>query len=168
MSEEKANETIAETVEKVAEETVEAVEEAMENSVPPLLKLKSENPALFFGGIAGVVVAIVLFMLSGDEDEVGQHKQADMSLGSIHTLQAPNSLGASNVSLKILKIPGQMSAFDNDDDVTCNAPIGTSVTVRGFQDAFGTSQMFVQVEINQEIADCRQGVKGWTLKNNLN
>jgi len=169
MSEESSNDTINDAVEKVTEvveETVEAVEEAVESSVPPLMKLKNDNPTVFFGGIAGVIIAIVLFMLS-DEEGIGQHKQADMSLGSVHTLQAPNALEPGNVSLKILKIPGQMSAFDNDDDVSCNAPVGTSVTVRGFQDAFGTSQMFVQVEINQEIADCRQGVKGWTLKNNL-
>lgn len=173
MSEKDLNETVADVVEKateVVEEAVEAVEEvvedAVDSSVPPLLKLKNENPALFFGGIAGLILVLVLFMLSGDSG-VTQQKQIAVSLGSTYTLQAPNSLDANNATLKILKVPGQMSAFDNDDDVTCKAPVGTSVTVRGFQDAFGTSQMFVQVEVNQDIADCRQGVKGWTLKNNL-
>ncbi len=171
MSEENKNETIADAVEKVAEvveDVVETEEEAVESSVPPLMKLKEEKPAVFFGGIAGILLVLAFFMFSGDDDKVvRQFKQTAVSLGGTYTLRAPNALDGNNVSLKILKIPGQMSAFDNKDDVTCSAPVGTSVTVRGFQDAFGTSQMFVQVEINQEIADCRQGVKGWTLKNNL-
>jgi hypothetical protein len=168
MSEKKSNETMANAIEKVAEvveETIETVEEVVDNSIPPLIKFKNNNPALFFGGIAGVILVLFLFMLSGDN--VQEPKQVAISLGGTYTLQAPNALEPGKVSLKILKIPGQMSAFDNDDDVTCHAPVGTSVTARGFQDAFGTSQMFVQVEINQKIADCRQGVKGWTLKNNL-
>jgi len=168
MSEENSNESMSDVVEHAAEaveEVVEAVEEAVESSVPPLMKLKQEKPAVFFGGIAGIVVVLGLFALSGDDDSVRQHKQVDVSVGNTYTLQAANAL--TETSLKILKIPGQMSAFDNDDDVTCSAPSGTQVTVKGFQDAFGVSQMFVQVEINQEVADCRQGVKGWTLKNNL-
>lgn len=171
MSEENLKESVAEAVEKVAEvveETVEVVEEAVESSLPPLMKLKDEKPAVFFGGIAGILLVLVLFMFSGDDDKaVRQFKQTAVSLGGTYTLRAPNALDGNDVSLKILKIPGQMSAFDNKDDVSCSAPVGTSVTVRGFQDAFGTSQMFVQIEVNQDIADCRQGVKGWTLKNNL-
>jgi len=168
MSEENSNESMSEAVNhaaEVVEEAVEAVEEAVDSSVPPLMKFKEEKPALFFGGIAGIVAVIGLFALSGDDDSVRQHKQIAVSAGNVYTLQAPNAL--TDTSLKILKIPGQMSSFDNEDDVTCNAPSGTKVTVKGFQDAFGVSQMFVQVEINQEVADCRQGVKGWTLKNNL-
>jgi len=175
MSEEKSNESMSETVEHAVEKVGEAVdaveevvEEAVDNSVPFLIKLKQDNPMVFFGGIAGVILAVVLFMLS-DEEGVGQHKQAALSIGQTYTLQAANSLDGDNATLKILKIPGKMSAFDNDsdDDVTCTAPVGTSVTVRDFQDAFGTSQMFVQVEVNQEVNDCRAGVKGWTVKNNL-
>ena len=175
MSEENSNESMSETVEHIVEkveETVEAVEEAVEEavdtSVPFLMKLKQDNPIAFFGGIAGVVLVVILFMLSGEEG-VGQQKQVAISMGNTYTLQAPNSLDGANATLKILKVPGQMSAFDNDsdDDVTCTAPVGTSVTVRDSQDAFGTSQMFVQVEVNQAVNDCRAGVKGWTVRNNL-
>ena len=60
-----------------------------------------------------------------------------------------------------------MASFDNSEDVVCTVPSGTAVIARSFQDAFGKKQLFVQVEIPQQVADCRQGVKGWTLKNNL-
>ncbi|NOQ13686.1 MAG: hypothetical protein GQ583_04285, partial [Methyloprofundus sp.] len=88
-----------------------------------------------------------------------------ISLDQAYTLKAPNSVG--ETSLKILKVPGSMASFDNPEDIVCSAPVGTSVVARNFQDAFGKKQLFVQVEIQEEVADCRQGVKGWTLKNNL-
>ena len=180
MSEEKSTESnesaidsIKESVEDVVEEmqevvqnTAEAVEETVEAAVPPLMKLKQENPKLFFGGIAGIVVVLGLFFLSGGDSTSKRHaQQVTYTVGQSYTLQAPNAL--TDTSLKILKVPGQMASFDNPEDVVCNAPVGTQVIARDFQDAFGKKQLFVQVEIQQEVADCRQGVKGWTLKNNL-
>jgi len=172
-STEDAIENIKETVEDVVddiketvEEAVDAVEDAVDNAKPALMRLKEENPKLFYGGIAGVVLVLGLFFLSGGDSSKTQHtQQTAISIGQTYTLRAPNAVG--ETSLKILKVPGSMASFDNPDDIVCTAPVGTSVIPRSFQDAFGKKQLFVQVEIQQEAADCRQGVKGWTLKNNL-
>ena len=172
-STEDAIENIKETVEDVVddiketvEEAVDAVEDAVDNAKPALMRLKEENPKLFYGGIAGVVLVLGLFFLSGGDSSKTQHtQQTAISIGQTYTLRAPNAVG--ETSLKILKVPGSMASFDNPDDIVCSAPVGTSVIPRSFQDAFGKKQLFVQVEIQQEVADCRQGVKGWTLKNNL-
>ena len=130
------------------------------------MKLKEENPKLFYVGIAGVVLVLGLFFLSGGDSSKTQHtQQTAISIGQSYTLKAPNAVG--ETFLKILKVPGSMASFDNPEDIVCSAPVGTPVIPRSFQDAFGKKQLFVQVEIQQEVADCRQGVKGWTLKNNL-
>ena len=155
----------------IAEDVIDDVQEAVEDAVdavkPPLMALKDEKPAVFYGGIAAVVVVLGFFMFSGDDSSTKQHAQSAISLNQSYTLKAPNAAGNENATLKMLKIPGSMASFDNPDDVICHAPVGTAVIARGFQDAFGTKQLFVQVEIKQAIGDCREGVKGWTLKNNL-
>jgi len=160
-------EDVVEDVKETIEEAVDAVEDAADKAKPALMKLKEENPKVFYGGIAGVVVVLGLFFLSGGDSKT-QHntQQTAISIGQTYTLRAPNTVGG-EASLKILKVPGSMASFDNSEDVVCNAPVGTPVIARGFQDAFGKKQLFVQVEVQQEVADCRQGVKGWTLKNNL-
>lgn len=175
MSEDKSTEkmvdNIAETVEEVVDDITETVEEvvddikdAIDEAKPPLVKLKEENPKVFYGGIAAVVAVLGFFFLSGDSSSK-KHTQAALSVGQTYTLSAPNAVG--ETSLKILKIPGSMASFDNPDDVVCSVPSGTPAIARNFQDAFATTQLFVQVELVQAAGDCRAGVKGWTLKNNL-
>jgi len=161
-------EDVVEDVKETIEEALDAVEDAADKATPALMKLKEENPKVFYGGIAGVVLVLGLFFLSGGDSSKTQHntQQTAISIGQTYTLSAPNAVGG-EATLKILKVPGSMASFDNSEDVVCNAPVGTSVVAKSFQDAFGKKQLFVQVEIQQEVADCRQGVKGWTLKNNL-
>ncbi len=171
MSEKNTNnseETMQEAVEKTAEaveHVAEAVEEKVEQSVPPLMKLKDENPKVFFGGIAAIVVVLGVVFLSGGDNTSSSYTAKEYSVGGAYTLQPQNALV--DTSLKILKIPGQMSAFDRDEDVVCKAPSGTPVTITSFQDAFGKKKLFAQVEIKRAAGDCRQGVKGWTLSVNL-
>ena len=169
MSEQKSTDEVIEDIKETVEEVMDTVEEAIEDTVdtalPPLLKLKQENPKVFFGGIAGIVVVLGIFFMPSGSSKTGNIQQTALSVGQTYTLQAPNSLGES--SLKILKIPGQMSSFDNDDDVICKAPSGTQVVIRSFQEAFGKKNLFAQVEIPSEVSDCRAGVKGWTLSSNL-
>ncbi|NOQ64154.1 MAG: hypothetical protein GQ582_06555 [Methyloprofundus sp.] len=161
-----AVEDAVDTAQEAIEDAVDAVEDAVDAAKPPLMQLREEKPLVFYGAIAAVV-GLGLFMLSGDGGSATQHTQSQsaISLDKSYILKAPNSVGES--SLKILKVPGSMASFDNSEDVICNAPVGTSVIARGFQDAFGKKQLFVQVEIPAEVADCRAGVKGWTLKGNL-
>ena len=119
------------------------------------------------------MLVLGFFFLSGGSSSTAtkQHAQTAVSIGQTYVLTAPNAVGDSStvdgVTLKILKVPGSISSFDNPEDVVCNAPVGSSVIAKSFQDAFGKKQLFVQVEIQQEIGDCRQGAKGWTMKNNL-
>ena len=159
-------EDVVEDVKETVEEAVDAVEDAVDDAKPALMKLKEENPKVFYGAIAGIVVVLGFIFLSGGGSSVKQHAPTAVSIGQSYTLKAPNSVGETT-TLKILKVPGSMASFDNSEDVVCSAPVGTAVIARSFQDAFGKSQLFVQVEIQQEAGDCRQGVKGWTLKNNL-
>jgi len=171
MSEKNANnseETMQEAVEQTAESVehiTKVAEEKIEQAVPPLMKLKEENPKVFFGGIAAIVAVLGVVFLSGGESTVSSYSPKNYSVGGSYTLQPQNALV--DTSLKILKIPGQMSAFDRDEDVVCKAPTGTPVTIASFQDAFGKKNLFAQVEIKREVGDCRQGVKGWTLTTNL-
>jgi hypothetical protein len=169
MSEEKSTDEVIEGIKETVEDAVETVEEAIEDAVdttlPPLLKLKQENPKVFFGGIAGIIAVLGIFFMSGGSSKTGHVQQSELSVGQTYTLQATNSLA--DTSLKILKIPGQMASFDNDDDVICKAPSGTRVIIRSFQEAFGKKNLFAQVEIPNEVSDCRAGVKGWTLSVNL-
>jgi len=171
MSEENKNnseETMQEAVEQAAESVghvAEIAEEKIEEALPPLMKLKEENPKAFFGGIAAIVVVLGVVFLSGGESTGSSYTAKNYSVGGSYTLQPQNALV--DTSLKILKIPGQMAAFDRDEDVVCKAPIGTPVTIASFQDAFGKKNLFAQVEIKQAAGDCRQGVKGWTLSANL-
>ncbi len=159
-------ENALESIQETVEDAIDAVEDTVEKAKPPLMKLKEENPKLFYGGIAGVVAVLGLFFLSGDDNSPKQHSQTAISIGQTYTLKAPNN-EFGGALLKILKVPGSMASFDNPEDVVCNAPSGTSVIAKKFQDAFGKKQLFVQVEVQQETDDCRQGAKGWTLKNNL-
>ena len=158
-------EEVVEDIKETVEDAVDAVEDAVEQAKPPLMKLKEENPKVFYGGIAGVALVLGLFFMSGGDSGVKQHAQSAISLDQSYTLKAPNSVG--ETTLKILKVPGSMASFDNPEDVVCNAPAGAQVIARNFQDAFGKKQLFVQVELQQETGDCRAGVKGWTLTNNL-
>ncbi len=159
-------EDVVENIQETVEDAVDAVEDTVEKAKPALIKLKEENPKLFYGGIAAVVAVLGLFFLSGDDGgKVKSHSQTAVSIGQTYVLKAPNEVSKS--SLKILKVPGSITSFDNAEDVVCNAPSGTSVIAKNFQDAFGKKQLFVQVEVLEKVADCRQGAKGWTLKNNL-
>jgi uncharacterized protein YjbJ (UPF0337 family) len=175
MSEDKSTEEVIENIKDSVEEAVEdvketveqaidAVEDAAEQAKPFLVNLKDENPKVFFGGI---VVVVAIFLFSGGSSKTQHVQMVDHAVGQTYTLQAPNALPGT--ALKILKIPGQMSSFDNEssDDVVCSAPSGTSATIKSFQEAFGRKNLFAHIEIQQEAGDCRQGVKGWTLTSNL-
>jgi len=164
MSEKNTNNS-EETMQEAVEHVAEMAEEKIEQALPPLMKLKEENPKAFFGGIAAIVVVLGVVFLSGGESTNSSYTAKNYSVGGSYTLQPQNAL--IDTSLKILKIPGQMAAFDRDEDVVCKAPTGTPVTIASFQDAFGKKNLFAQVEIKQKAGDCRQGVKGWTLSTNL-
>lgn len=165
---EDAVEDAVDAAEDAVEDAVDAVEEAVEKAKPPLMKLKDENPKVFFGGIAAIVIVVGIFLFSGGDSKKLQAPQIAHSVGQTYTLQAPNALPDSGITLKILKIPGQMAAFDSEsEDVVCNAPTGTRATIQSFQEAFGKKNLFAQVEILEEVGDCRKGVKGWTLTSNL-
>lgn len=160
-------EDVVEDVKETVEEAVEAVEDAVEKAKPPLMKLKEENPKVFYGAIVGILVVLGFIFLSGGGGSVKQNVQTAVSIGQTYTLKAVNSVGENKTNLKILKEPGSITSFDNSELIVCNAPGGTSVIAKEFRDAFGKSQLFVKVEIQQEAGDCPQGAQGWTLKNNL-
>ena len=160
-------EDVVEDVKETVEDAVDAVEDAAEKAKPFLVNLKDEKTKVFFVVIAAVVVVVALFLFSGGDSKKQHAQQVAHTVGQIYTLQAPNALP--DTTLKILKIPGQMSSFDSEssDDVVCNAPSGTRATIKSFQEAFGKKNLFAHIEIMDEAGDCRQGVKGWTLSSNL-
>lgn len=160
-------EEVVEDVKETVEEAVEAVEDAVDKAKPPLMKLKDEKPMVFYGGIAGILVVLGFIFLSGGGNSVKQHVQTAVSIGQTYTLSAVNVVGDDKTTLKILKEPGSIASFDNSELIVCSAPLGTPVVAKDFKDAFGKSQLFVKVEIQQEAGDCGQGARGWTLKNNL-
>lgn len=164
----------AEPVEAV-NESVEANDQAVEESsnavnniVSKLMELKESNPKVFFGGIGGLVLVVLIMMMSGgDKKHLPVTQAVNLSIGQNYTLKGVNTYDP-KATIRLVAVPGSIAAYDDsadkDGDECKHMPQGTKVKLIQVQDAFGKAK-FVEVEVLD--GECA-GRKGWAVATNLN
>jgi len=155
------------------EEKVAATKQALGKAVNTLLELKREKPKVFYGGFAGIVLILLVMMMSGGGFSSSSSSVAsgpavsNLQIGKRYVLKNPNSYDPS-AGVRMVITPGSMPAYDDTekaDRTGCNnLPQGTAVTVKGFYDAYGKKNSFVNVQI--EDGECK-GRSMWTLAINV-
>ncbi|WP_419644415.1 hypothetical protein [Thiolapillus sp.] len=156
------------------EEKVAAAKQALGKAVDALLELKREKPKVFYGGFAGIVLVllIMIMMMSGGGDTSTSSPATgpavkNLEIGKRYVLKNPNSYDPT-AGVRLVITPGSMPAYDDTEKADrsgCNnLPQGTAVTVKGFYDAYGKKNSFVNVQI--EDGECK-GRSMWTLAINV-
>ena len=146
----------------------ESAKKAIGNVVSSLLSLKQENPKVFFGLIGAVVLVLIVMMIGGGGSDNSSNSGVNrFKIGNRYVLHNPNTYDKS-ARVRLVVTPGSMSAYDDteqDSREGCNTvPQETPITLLKFYDAFGKSDTFAQVQI--EDGECK-GTKHWTLSINL-
>ncbi len=139
---------------------------AANNFVTTALELKQSNPKLFFGGIGGAVVFLLLIIgISGGSNEIiATDGIKNHVVGQNYVLRGANSSDAVG-KIRVVQVPGSVAAFDDSEEdpkeQACNhIPAETQVKALGFQDFAGKKNAFVNIEILS--GDCK-GKRGWAL-----
>jgi hypothetical protein len=136
------------------------------NMLTTVMELKNSNPKVFFGGIAGVAVLLILVMSigGGSEPVVPKTSLKEHSIGQNYVLRGVNSAETSG-KVRIVQVPGTMQAFDDTDEdpkeqACSHLPAETQVKALGFQDFMNKKNGFVNVEVLS--GNCK-GKRGWVL-----
>ena len=139
--------------------------------VANLMQLKESNPKVFFGGIGGIALLLLIMMFSGGSDKkLPVHQLKAMSVGQSYVLKSPNTYDT-NATIRLVGVPGSMAAYDdteeNDRDGSCkHMPQNTPVKLTQSQvDGTDKNVIWAEVEIMAE-GEC-QGRKAWTSAINL-
>lgn len=166
---EQVTETINEVVEDISE-AVEDIADVAESKVSKLMALKESNPKVFFGGIAGLALIIILFFMisGGPKKSLPMAKIANISVGQSYQLKGVNTYDP-DATVRLVAVPGSLAAYDDTEEADregeCqHMPSGTKVKAVQIQESFGTTK-FIQVEMLE--GECA-GQKGWVISNNLN
>ncbi|MDD1607755.1 MAG: hypothetical protein LUO95_04415 [Methylococcaceae bacterium] len=147
------------------EKTVESATNKVGNIISLMLSLKEKNPKVFFGAIGGVVVLLILIMSGGDEAKVvSGPKIKNLAVGQKYVLKSANSYDPA-ATVRLVGVPGAIAAYDDTEEADRNASCqhiaqGTPVSVVELQDAYGTKNAFVKVQM--EEGECK-GKDGWAL-----
>ena len=151
------------------QETSEAISKSGGNAVASILSLKDDNPKVFYGAIAGLVVLLLIMMMIGgvDKPAITGPAATDVVVGQSYVLKSPNSYDDKS-TVRLTSVPGSMAAYDDtekDDREGClHLPQGTPVTVKDLTDAFGKKNAFAKVIA--EAGECA-GQGGWVPVFNL-
>ncbi len=136
------------------------------NMIATVMELKQSNPKVFFGGIAGVAVLLLILMSmgGGSGPVVPVTTLKPHAVGQNYVLRGVNSSDA-NGKVRVVQVPGSVAAFDDSDEdpkeQACNhLPAETQVKALGFQDFAGKKDAFVNIEILS--GNCK-GKRGWAL-----
>lgn len=135
------------------------------NLVASALELKQSNPKLFFGGIAAVIIVVVLgTTFTGDDGVLSSDASKNLAVGQNYVLKNANSFDT-NGRVRLVSVPGSMAAFDDNEEdpeeASCNhLPQDTQVKVLAFQDFAGKKDAFANVEI---LSGKCKGRKNWAL-----
>ncbi|MSP28033.1 MAG: hypothetical protein EXR80_06305 [Methylococcales bacterium] len=148
------------------EQVIDSPSDQAGNVISLLLDLKEKNPKVFFGAIGGVVVLLLILMMSGGNDEkiVTGPTIKNLAVGQKYVLKSANSYDPA-AAVRLVGVPGAIAAYDDTEEADRNAacqhiPQGTSVSVLELQDAYGTKNAFVKVQM--EEGECK-GKDGWAL-----
>ena len=170
-NDENSNETVSESEETVRPtvEVSETVEDSG-NALTKIMALKESNPKLFFGGIGGLVVAI-LAMTMMTEGSSNKHlptsKMANLSIGQSYSLRGINTYDPM-ATVRLVAVPCSVAAYDDNEDdggpSGCkHIAQGTRVKLLQIQEMAGMGK---SAEIEIATGDCA-GRKGWTTVTNL-
>jgi hypothetical protein len=147
------------------EQTVESAKNKVGNIISLMMNVKEKNPKVFFGAIGGVVVLLILLMSGGDEAKIVSGPTIkNLVVGQKYVLKSANSYDPA-ATVRLVGVPGAIAAYDDTEEADRNAacqhiPQGTPVSVIELQDAYGTKNAFVKVQM--EAGDCK-GKDGWAL-----
>ncbi len=165
VAEETATQQASAPVEPQVDQTAE--DNNVGNMVASVLALRESNPKVFYGGIAGVVLLLVVMISGGSDDNLPVHKSKPVVVGQNYVLKSANAYDP-NATIRLVSVPGSMAAYDdteeNDREGCKHIPDGTPVKVVQSQDAYGKKDVFVEVEMT--AGEC-EGKKGWALAINL-
>ncbi len=166
MSNEENTEQTEQAVEtEQVEQAVDSTNNKVGNIISVMLTLKEKNPKVFFGAIGGVVVLLILIMSSGSEVKpVSGPTIKNLAVGQKYVLKSANSYDPA-ATVRLVGVPGALAAYDDTEEADRNAacqhiPQGTPVSVIELQDAYGTKNAFVKVQM--EDGECK-GKDGWAL-----
>lgn len=155
------------TENETQEESVDKNQNAIGNIVSSVMALKDSNPKVFYGGIAGVVILLVVLMSGGSDKKLPVHQSKPIVVGQNYVLKSANAADPS-APIRLVSVPGSMAAYDDteeEDRSGCKLQEpGTPVKAVQTQDAYGKKDAFVQVEMTG--GEC-QGRKGWVLAINV-
>lgn len=156
----------AETVTQAAD----SAKNAVGGAIASLLALKESNPKVFFGGIGGIALILIILMASGgSESKLPVHQAKPIAAGQSYVLKSPNTYDP-NATIRMVAVPGSMAAYDDTEEAdregSCkHMPQNTPVKLIQSQDDFGKKDVWAEVEFTGS-GEC-QGKKAWTLSINL-
>ena len=143
----------------------DAVENKAGNVVSLILNLKEKNPKVFFGAIGGIVILLILMMSGGNDAKIVSGPVIkNLAIGQKYVLRRANSYDPA-ATVRLVGVPGAIAAYDDTEEADRTASCqhiaqGTPVSVLELQDAYGTKNAFVKVQM--EDGECK-GKDGWAL-----
>jgi hypothetical protein len=167
MSNEESIEQVVDTEQTAeTEQVVNSPSDKAGNMISLLLSLKENNPKVFFGAIGGLVILLLVLMMSGGNEAklVSGPVIKNLAVGQKYVLKSANSYDPA-ATVRLVGVPGALAAYDDTEEADRNAacqhiPQGTPVSVLELQDAYGTKNAFVKVQM--EDGECK-GKDGWAL-----
>jgi hypothetical protein len=145
--------------------TTDSAADKLGNIVSLLLQLKEKNPKVFFGAIGGIVLLLILMMSGGEQAKpISGPTIKNLAVGQKYVLKSANSYDPA-ATVRLVAVPGAIAAYDDTEEADRNTPCqhivqGTPVSVLELQDAYGTKNAFVKVQV--ESGECK-GKDGWAL-----
>jgi hypothetical protein len=146
---------------------VDSAKNTVGNLVSSLLSLKEKNPKVFFGGIGGIAVLLVLMMTMGGDSSkpiISGPALKDLAVGQRYVLKSANAYDPA-ATVRLVSTPGAIAAYDDTEEAdrsgACqHIPQGTPVSVLDFADAYGKQKAYAKVRI--EEGECK-GNEAWAL-----
>ena len=152
--------------EENAKQAIESTQKIVGNTLSLLKDLKEKNPKVFFGGIAGVTVLLLILMSSGGDNKppLTGPSIKNLTIGQSYVLKSANSYDSAS-TVRLVSVPGALSAYDDSEEAdrsgACqHMPQGTKVTALEFQDFAGKKNAFVKVKMTE--GECKDN-EGWAL-----
>ncbi len=152
--------------------SVESAKSTVSEQLAAVMSLKERNPKAFYGGLAVLLLPILILMFSGGSDApkpaaTGQSIK-ELAIGQKYVLKSPNTVGT-EAKIRLVPVPGTLAAYDDTEDedrndtkdkVCQHMAQGTPVEVMEFSDAFNQKKMFVKVKVAD--GPCKDH-DGWVL-----
>lgn len=141
------------------------------NALASILALKESNPKVFYGGVGGVALLLLVLIFSGGSNpKLPVHQQKPLVVGQGYVLKSPNTYDP-NATVRLVGVPGSLAAYDdteeNDRDGACkHMPMNSPVKLLQIQnDTTDKNLVWAEVEITAS-GEC-QGRRAWTSGINL-